>query len=987
MKPSAMVNLAAFCVSAFGIAASVVELSAIDYSGTAAMAGRLDWLTRHRGQVSRNLLVSENLEDVSQDALAMSLKLLRSNATSLRQLAAGDQFASEPLAAPCQKAAREMEAFCDQVEQLRSSRTVLRNTSSTLRARIAGWAETHGADAPGALSSVPQLLAVLPSANQEMALSQLKIARDSISRTIGEETSAAAIEERRLIRALIDKVIATARFVVSDFSKIVAMERRGTIGIARDQVRAASQLASSREQAALRRLSVASAALVAFGCVGLLRFRSQAAELARLNEDLESRVEERTLDLASSQALLSSVLDALPSHIAILDRDGNIVQTNEGWQQFADENGGPAKDAAINYLEICRSATGECRESALNLADTIEAIIQTGSGSYSGEYACHSTEEQRWFHVTVTRLADTSRGSVVVAHSCITERVRMESELQRQKEEAERLALVAKYTDNAVVITDANSRIEWVNEGFTRQTGYTLNEVVGLVPGDFLQGAETDPAAVELMRQRIAANQGFDVEIVNYDRNGNKYWNAIEARPIEDENGNVTKFIAIESNVTGRKQSEQEISTLLAKSEEQRALLDTVMNSASDGIIAATSELGLFCFNPRAEAILGRGPSYGTDPTLWGSNYQLYNAEGSEPLELEQLPLYRAVQGETLINHELVVRREDGDITISASGGPLQSDEFGGGVVIFRDITEQKRLEQQLSQAQKLESIGQLAAGIAHEINTPMQFLGDNIEFLSECAGRLFTVVDRYRDLLEGESPMSWQERREEITRIAEQCRFERIRSQVPGAIEECREGIQRTVGILKAMKDFSHPGTKTKVLADLNQAIQSTVTISRNRWKYAAELDLDLDPALPMAPVHLGEINQVLLNLVVNAADAVAERHGEGNLGRIAVRTRHVDDHILIEVEDNGCGMPDHVAAKAFDPFFTTKAVGKGTGQGLSIAHNVVVSMHAGDIDLSSAEGEGTTFRLRLPTTAEEDPGPEHALNEPSDAATLITA
>jgi signal transduction histidine kinase len=192
-------------------------------------------------------------------------------------------------------------------------------------------------------------------------------------------------------------------------------------------------------------------------------------------------------------------------------------------------------------------------------------------------------------------------------------------------------------------------------------------------------------------------------------------------------------------------------------------------------------------------------------------------------------------------------------------------------------------------------------------------------------------------------------------------------------------------------MKEFSHPGHEDKVGVDLNNAVCSTMTITRNRWKYVAELELDLDPDLPTLHCVPAELNQVLLNLIVNAADAIADKVGEnsGQKGIITVRTRRDDDHVVIVVADTGCGIPDEIRNRIFDPFFTTKEVGKGTGQGLAICYNVIVNKHHGSIDVRSVPGMGTRFIVRIPL----DKGPntkrdsEQSLAEEISAEPLATA
>jgi len=194
--------------------------------------------------------------------------------------------------------------------------------------------------------------------------------------------------------------------------------------------------------------------------------------------------------------------------------------------------------------------------------------------------------------------------------------------------------------------------------------------------------------------------------------------------------------------------------------------------------------------------------------------------------------------------------------------------------------------------------------------------------------------------------------------------------AEVPTAISESQEGLEHVAEIVRAMKDFSHPGVG-RLDTDLNRAVDSTVQVSRNEWKYDAEVVLDLDPDLGMVPCYEGELKQVVLNIIVNAAHSIAEqrtRSGQSGLGRITVATRRQDDQVTITITDDGTGMTEETRLRVFDPFFTTKEVGKGTGQGLSMAHNTIVERHGGRIDVQSTPGNGATFTLFLPTQADAD-------------------
>jgi signal transduction histidine kinase len=281
------------------------------------------------------------------------------------------------------------------------------------------------------------------------------------------------------------------------------------------------------------------------------------------------------------------------------------------------------------------------------------------------------------------------------------------------------------------------------------------------------------------------------------------------------------------------------------------------------------------------------------------------------------------------------------------------------------EIAERQRMEQELAHAQKLEAIGHLAAGIAHEINTPAQYVGDNTRFLQDA----FADVDKLLDVLDSllQAAKDSELTDELIAEVEASVRAAEVgylKQEVPKAIQQSLEGIERVADIVKAMKEFSHPGNGLKQPLDLNRAIQSTLTVSRNEWKYVADLVTDLDPRLPPVPCFAGDFNQVVLNLVVNAAHAIADVVGDGSHGKgtITVRTRHDGPWAEVRIQDTGTGIPASIRHKVFDQFFTTKEVGKGTGQGLSIAHAVVVQKHGGTIGFETEEGQGTTFIVRLP-------------------------
>ncbi|WP_243302854.1 PAS domain S-box protein [Geothrix oryzisoli] len=265
----------------------------------------------------------------------------------------------------------------------------------------------------------------------------------------------------------------------------------------------------------------------------------------------------------------------------------------------------------------------------------------------------------------------------------------------------------------------------------------------------------------------------------------------------------------------------------------------------------------------------------------------------------------------------------------------------------------------ELEQSRKMESIGRLAAGIAHEINTPTQFLGNNLGFLKSAYQRIERLLDAYEAAQGGLPPRE----AEALAAIAQEVKLPYLKAEMPQAIDESLEGIERVTKIVRAMKEFSHPGGREKASLDVNQCLTTTSTVARNEWKYVAELRLDLDPTIPMIQGLSAELNQAFLNLIVNAADAIGERPRDAHpKGLITVSTRSLAGAVEIRVEDNGVGMDDDTRKKIFEPFFTTKKIGKGSGQGLTVCYQVIVNRHGGTIHCLSQPGTGTSFIIRLP-------------------------
>jgi PAS domain S-box-containing protein len=296
----------------------------------------------------------------------------------------------------------------------------------------------------------------------------------------------------------------------------------------------------------------------------------------------------------------------------------------------------------------------------------------------------------------------------------------------------------------------------------------------------------------------------------------------------------------------------------------------------------------------------------------------------------------------------------------------LQRVDYDGHkacLAIAQDVTKRNRLELDLRHAQKLEAVGRLAAGIAHEINTPIQFIGDNVRFLGDAFSDLNKVMQKYQRLSDAAANgVASLMLADEVAEAEMAVDINYLVEEIPKAISQSLDGVTRVATLVRAMKVFAHPDGKEKAASNINEALVSTLTVARNELKYVADVETEFNE-LPLIVCNIGEVNQVFLNLLVNAAHAISDVKQEGDKkGVIRVRTSVEERYVLISIADTGCGIPDNVRDKVFDPFFTTKESGKGTGQGLAIARSVVVEGHGGTLTFESEIGKGTTFYIRLP-------------------------
>jgi PAS domain S-box-containing protein len=443
-------------------------------------------------------------------------------------------------------------------------------------------------------------------------------------------------------------------------------------------------------------------------------------------------------------------------------------------------------------------------------------------------------------------------------------------------------------------------------------------------------------------------------------KNGGWRWSLCRAVTLQNSENAPFRCVSVFTDVTDQVLAEQRLSELTRRNE-------LLLGSAGEGFLGIDVDATISFANPAAAQLLGCQRA-----DLVGNAFFRVVPHGcpsDRACTAATCPIMRPfADGSVNRGANGTFGRKDGSaFAVDYVCTPAREDARVVGVVLtFRDVTEQRRIEAQLLQGQKLEAIGQLAAGIAHEINTPMQYIGDNTSFLDTGFQDLMALVREYRDLL---ATLAVDPAQADLvaraTAAEETADVGYLEESIPTAVAAAQEGIARVRKIVYAMKEFSHPGHAEKKASDLNRGIESTLTISAATWKHVAVVETDLDPALPPVTCHLDELNQVVLNLIVNAAHAigdVAAKRPDAAPGVIGIRTLVKDGFAEIRVTDTGGGIPEHVRHRIFEPFFTTKEVGRGTGQGLTLARSVVVEKHGGYLNFTTELGKGTTFVVGLP-------------------------
>jgi PAS domain S-box-containing protein len=644
------------------------------------------------------------------------------------------------------------------------------------------------------------------------------------------------------------------------------------------------------------------------------------------------------------------VIEDIPEPVVVIDRLGQVLFANAAAKSVLAAHDSQLPDNPFGFSAAC---------------DQAEVSLREADGKSSVRRVCVAQTEWQGEPAWVAALPD------------VTESNRVEESLR--KSEARQRAILESTLD-CVVVMDASECILEFNSAAERTFGYRRDEVLGRPMADMLIPAGLrEPFRRNLIRcLETGSERVFDqrVEVTAMRKGGSEF--PSEAAISVARQGGEPIFTAVLHDITQRKQDHEEllrqtqflehaVEALERVRERERQVLAAIplilIGLDSNGIVTHWNPAAEQHFGSPVEQVIGkrlidlpmRWPDNRINETIANGN-QLREAARFDELRVSD------------------ARGRERILALTINRIEARDNKDCGVVLVGTDITGRKAMEAQLMLAQKMESIGQLAAGIAHEINTPTQYVNDNTRFLRDSFRGFQQLLDLYERLRaeakRGPVPAALLV---ELDGLVEHLDLGFLAAEIPKAIDQSLEGIGRVAEIVHAMKQFSHPDQVEPELVDLNKAIANTATVARNEWKYVAEMELDLDADLPAVPCLAGRFNQVILNLIVNAAQAIGDVvAGSGAKGKIRIATRTAGDHVEIRVADTGTGIPAAIRNRIFDPFFTTKQVGKGTGQGLAIAHNIIVEQHGGAIDVESEDGKGSTFLLRLPLRASR-PRAEH--------------
>ncbi|EHJ49078.1 multi-sensor signal transduction histidine kinase [Solidesulfovibrio carbinoliphilus subsp. oakridgensis] len=663
----------------------------------------------------------------------------------------------------------------------------------------------------------------------------------------------------------------------------------------------------------------------------------------------EEQLADRCRDLSESERRFRAVFEQAGIGVNRQTPDGRYLEVNE---RFARMVGRPALELVGRaHADISHPDEREGDRTALAglLAGREDSVVRE-------KRYLRPDGTEVWARVNVTAVRDPEgRPECLLAVAeDITDRRRTETELNNQLSFQRSLMDAAV---NPIYVQDPAGHYVSLNRAFETFLGVSIQSALGLTAREIFS-EEVGEFLAEKDREILETDGVQQFEIALENASGRERHLVLNRARFDDAEGRPQGIVGVATDVTDSKRVEKDL-------RDEQEVLRRILTGVQAGIFIIDPKTRIIeDVNPVAEELCGQSREQ-----LLGKSCGVIDWSDQGGRRITACVLAER----NLVNEEMRLTRPDGrtvpiikTVVAAMRRGKLKLFE-----IVF-DISERKTLERQLAVAQKLESVGELAAGIAHEINTPTQYIGDNLHFLSTAFAGLAAALEK-TTALAGELARTAgdAEAATAIEAARREADVDFLLDEAPRALEQSVEGVARVTAIVSAMKKFSHPGGEDKVAVDINAAVENTVIVAKNEWKYVADLSLDLDRTLPPVFCLPGDFNQVLLNILVNAAHAIADKvKGTAEKGVITIRTEADGEFLKLTVADTGAGIPEANRRKIFDPFFTTKEVGKGTGQGLAITHNIVVSKHGGSIDFDSEAGRGTTFVVRVPFGGGEGDG-----------------
>jgi len=654
-------------------------------------------------------------------------------------------------------------------------------------------------------------------------------------------------------------------------------------------------------------------------------------------------------ELARQHKFLRTIIDNLPQTIFTKDKESRFTLANKATAQLVTGHPNPSLLMGKSDSDFYRP------ELWVKYYNDEQEVIRTGTPLVNIVELVEDTKGNiRWNNTSKIPLygEDGEINGTIGIGSDFTQFKKTEEQLRLQSTALEAAA-------DGITIADRQGNILWANTAMSTITGYSMAEIIGSTSQLFKSGHLSEDFYKNIWLT-ITSGKTWKGEIINRRKDGVLRTEESTITPVQNESGRISHFVSICRDVTEREALRQEMSSVYA-----------AVSRAKDALLLVSKERKPFFINKAFSMLLGYTMNelpaeviskivYVDDNDGWDGPASNTNRDG------------------TRVRQEELIALNGDRIPVEIRDWPVNgnNEEDLGQVFVLRDLRDERRLEEEqkmmdvrMRQAQKMEAIGQLAAGIAHEINNPIQFVGNNTSFLSTSFSDLTRLIDAQKRALEKAGTAADLS---EVNSVIEEIDYSYLQTEVPEAITQTLEGVHRVSDIVKAMKDFSHPGTKNRQRTDLNKAVKDAILVARNEWKYNSDIITDLTPDLPTALCLAGEVNQVILNLLVNSAHAIndAVAKGRRERGTITLKTEYDSKELRIILSDDGCGIPMSIQDRVFEPFFTTKEVGKGTGQGLAIAYDVIVRKHKGRLSFKSIEGTGTTFVVALPigTTTETE-------------------